>query len=143
MARVLVIDDDQSVRQVMAKILEHHGHEVDHEVRRPARGHQPHDAVHEGLLVEDVADRAVIVAERGDRGVDRGHTCRDTDAERVGEGEGNTGGIADGSELDAEISLSPMLTEEGSIVLAAGREGSELDGARTATGMGAPSASGP
>ena len=29
MARVLVIDDDQSVRQVMAKILEHHGHEVD------------------------------------------------------------------------------------------------------------------
>ncbi len=43
-----------------------HGGEVDDEVRGPARGHEPHDPVHEGAFVEDAGDGAVVVAERRD-----------------------------------------------------------------------------
>jgi hypothetical protein len=51
-----------------------HGDQMDGVIGRAARGEQPHDAVHEGLLIDDLANRRVVIAGRrdGERASGRG-----------------------------------------------------------------------
>ena len=43
-----------------------HGDDVDHQIGRSARRHQPHQTVHKGALVQNITDGAVIIAQVGD-----------------------------------------------------------------------------
>ncbi|EAU45919.1 hypothetical protein R2601_21652 [Salipiger bermudensis HTCC2601] len=71
-----------------------HGRQVQHQVGRAAGGHQADHAVDEGLGVENVTDRAVIVAELGDleRAGGAGHGQR-VAQRRVGVDEGGAGQV--------------------------------------------------
>ena len=72
-----------------------HGDQVDEEVGRAAGGVEADDAVDEGALVEDVADRGVLVAEGGDGEGAAGALDGERVAERgvgVDEGRARAGG---------------------------------------------------